>query len=297
MMPHDILTLYSTKALEYLIAVTFLALFVPFWRYAMGTAGALVEAVAREPLSRRIASWFRVPADTYFHPGHTWARADAGGVLTVGLDDFAQKLVGPLRSVQLPPEGSRLIQGESAWSVRADSKAVDMIAPVGGVVVAVNQHAMDQPAIVNDDPYGNGWLLKVRSPHRVPQLATLRAGDAARRWMEEVADSLMATLTPSLGLVYQDGGMPVDGLARAIAGEDWDRFARRFLLTEDGDQPAPRDAGRLAASCQPPAADIGARDSGRGTAESGSEARGQESVVARASSPISSCGRTTAHGH
>lgn len=232
MMPHDILTLYTAKAIEYLIAVAFLILFVPFWRYAMGTATAHAHAGATDVFDA-LTHWFHVPDRTWFHPGHAWARMDADGVLTLGVDDFAQKLVGPLRAVRLPEPGARLEQGETAWSLAADGKAVDMVAPVGGIVLAVNQEALEHPSTVNAEPYGHGWLLKVQAPRVAAHLAALRSGQAARRWMDDVCESLTSSLSPSLGLVYQDGGVPVDGIARAVAGDDWDTVARRFLLTED----------------------------------------------------------------
>jgi glycine cleavage system H lipoate-binding protein len=236
MMPHDILTLYSAKAIEYLLGVAFLVLFVPFWRFAMGASRAPAAAPVRQSLADRLSHWFQVPDGTFFHPGHAWARVEPGGIVTVGMDDFAQKLVGPVHEVQVPPVGTRLVQGEAGWTVGADSKAIDVIAPVGGIVVAVNDRAQREPATVNRDPYGEGWLLKLQVPRMAAHLAPLRAGRAARRWMDEVCEGLSSTLTPALGPVYQDGGVPVDGLARAVAGEQWDVLARRLLLTDaDGD--------------------------------------------------------------
>lgn len=231
MMPHDIITLYSAKAIEYLMAVFFLLLFIPFWRYVTATAAA---APAHESLTERLTHWFHVPANTFFHPGHAWARADGGELLTVGMDDFAQKLVGAPTKLALPAIGARLEQGEPAWSIGGDHKTVDMLAPVGGIVVEVNQDALTDPTAVNRDPYGQGWLLRLRAPRAQAHLATLRANHVARRWMDEVCESLTSTLTPALGHVYQDGGVPVEGLARAVAGDNWDEVARRYLLTDVG---------------------------------------------------------------
>jgi glycine cleavage system H lipoate-binding protein len=230
MMPHDILTLSSAKAIEYLIALAFLLLFVPFWRYAMGSPAF---APARAALPQRLADWFDVPVRTYFHPGHAWARLEPDGLVTVGLDGFAGTLVGPLSGVRLPAPGVRLEQGEPAWTVAADAKTVPMLAPITGVVVDVNPRALEAPETITRDPYGEGWLVKLRAPRAAAHLASLRADGDARRWLNSVCESLTTTLTPALGRVYQDGGFPVDGIARAAAGDDWDRFARRFLLTED----------------------------------------------------------------
>lgn len=234
MSPHDLLTLYSTKAVEYLIGLTFLAAFVPFWRYAMGEVATATQPAFSDSLASALTTWFRVPDQTFFHPGHAWARVESDGLVTVGVDDFAQKLVGPLDALRLPSLGTRVLQGEPAWAVSADSRDLPMVAPLGGVVEAVNQQALTEPGSVNDDPYGRGWLLKIRPALLAPQLATLRTGRAARQWMDEVCEGLSTTLVPSLGPVYQDGGFPVDGIARAACGERWEATARQYFLTSSG---------------------------------------------------------------
>ena len=103
MIPHDILTLYTAKMLEYGIAVLFLLLFIPFWRFVQGgaTAAAAVPAHAAARQTT-LADWFTVPADLLFHRGHAWARPDASGLVTIGMDDFAANLVGPLNRIAMP---------------------------------------------------------------------------------------------------------------------------------------------------------------------------------------------------
>lgn len=218
---------YTLRAVEYLSCLGFLVVFSLFWRYlntepVVERAGAWVG---------QFADWFRVPEQVYFHPGHAWARLESPGVMAVGVDDFAQHLVGPVVGVSLPTAGQSLSAGRQAWALRADGKAVDVLAPVTGTVVAVNQAAVDHPEVINDDPYGHGWLLKVEVPRTASAVKHLMSGDAARQWIDAVSQRLMHTMTPELGQVYQDGGLPVKGLARAIDEDHWDEIARRFLLS------------------------------------------------------------------
>ncbi len=232
MSPHDIFTMYSTKALEYLIAIAFLLLFIPFWRFV--NRERFVEAVTAAEAPGWIGpmvEWFRVPERVYFHPGHAWAAVGDGGVVTVGMDDFAQKLIGRLSSVALPAVGARMGQGEKGWSFVSDSKSVDMLSPVDGTVVAVNEELLRSPERLNLDPYGEGWLLKVSAPRLTANLKQLLSGSLARRWMDEVCERLQAMMTPELGRVYQDGGLPVEGMARGLDPAGWDRVARVFFLT------------------------------------------------------------------
>lgn len=218
---------YLVKTIEYLTGIGFLVLFVMFWRYANGDALAVVARV--RAWSGQLAEWFRVPDGVAFHPAHAWVRADEPGVLTVGLDDFAQQLVGPLHAVDLPTVGTRLQAGAPGWTLRADGKAIDMLAPVTGEIVGINEAVARDGGLANEDPYGRGWLLKLRVPEAAAATKDLLSGAAARRWMEQVSERLTASMTPELGLLCQDGGLPVHGIARGIDPEHWDEVARTFL--------------------------------------------------------------------
>ncbi len=235
MMPHDLFAMYSAKAVEYLIAVAFLFVFIPFWRFVNARPTAHeVAVVARRGLIPRLAEWFAVPDGVSFHPGHAWARVEPDGHVAVGMSDFARKLVGPPSDIRLPVAGARIGQGEPGWTLLAGDRAIDMLSPVDGEVVEVNQDAFE-PGAPLLDPYGDGWLLKVKPARLDANLKNLLAGEAARRWTEQAADKLRARLSPTAGLVYQDGGVPVDGIARRLDPEKWDELAKEFFLTKEAD--------------------------------------------------------------
>ena len=237
-MTHEFLSIYPAKLMEYGLAITYLLLFIPFWSYvqsgrrapaharstARAPAPALARAAGAVALRPAAQGWFHVPAEVHLHPGHTWARLEPEGVVSIGLDDLAHKLVGPT-PVSLPVVGARVSQGEPALRVGDEEKKVSLVAPVDGTVVAVNA------APSAEDPYGAGWLLKVKAPRLAANLRQLRFGGAARRLLEEAAEELAARVSPELGAVLQDGGAPVNGIARELAGERWDGVARTFFLT------------------------------------------------------------------
>jgi glycine cleavage system H protein len=234
MMPNDLFAMYAAKVADYLVAVAFLLLFIPFWRFVNvpSAAGEIALAPVRRLLDQ-FAGWFVLPEHAYFHPGHGWARFDDGQFVTVGMDDFAQKLVGDLSAVSLPAPGSRVEQGERGWSLTTpEAKSIDMLSPVEGTVVAVNERVVASPEIVRSDPYGDGWLFKVRAARPRADLNQLLSGTLAKRWMEEATDAIQRMISPELGRVLQDGGMPVHGIARSLDAEKWDELCRRFFLTE-----------------------------------------------------------------
>lgn len=235
MIPHDILTLYSAKMIEYGVAVLFLLLFIPFWSYVQGPAKLAVRkaATVRTP-AVALTDWVVMPLDRLFHRGHAWAQTGADGLVTVGIDDFAAKLVGPLAAIALPQPGTTVGQGERAWQLVADDgRTIDMLSPVDGTIADVNQSLASAPDAAQADPYGEGWLLRVRPNRLRANLTNLVSGAAARRWMREVVAGLQAGLAPELGALAQDGGVPIPGMARVLDPRHWDAVARTYLLTED----------------------------------------------------------------
>jgi glycine cleavage system H protein len=217
---------YMVRGVEYLTCLGFLVVFSLFWRFVNTEPAALSRA---RVWAGQFADWFKMPERVYFHPGHAWARLESPGVMAIGIDDFAQHLVGRIGRIVLPTRGQTLIAGQRALAVRVDGKAIDMVAPVTGTVLAINQSAVDHPEVINDDPYGRGWLMKVQVPRTASAIKTLLTGRAAREWIDSVSQQLMQTMSPELGQLCQDGGLPVHGLARAIDEEHWEAIARRFL--------------------------------------------------------------------
>lgn len=101
---------------------------------------------------------FDVPEELYYLESHEWIDPESG---RVGITDFAQDELGDVVFVELPAEGDELEQ-EGELGVIESIKAVsDLYAPVGGTVVAVNETLFDRPELVNDDPFGEGWLLEL----------------------------------------------------------------------------------------------------------------------------------------
>ena len=242
-MTHDFLSIYNAKLMEYGLAIGYLLLFIPFWRYVQGsrreapaTVGIRAATEARPTAAipagataLRSSRWFHVPPGVRLHPGHTWARLEKDGLVTVGIDDFAHKLVGPAK-VDLPALGARVAQGEPALALCDEGCSVPMLSPVDGTVVAVNP-AVKGDAAALDDPYGAGWLFKVKAPRLTANLRQLHATNAANRMLEDASEALVRRMDPELGRLLQDGGSPVHGIARALAGDDWEEMAREFFLT------------------------------------------------------------------
>jgi glycine cleavage system H protein len=183
------------------------------------------------PLEPVWVAGYQLPESLQYHRGHTWARSLDADTVLVGLDDFARRLLGPAKSLKLPVVGDWLRQGERGFAVEVDGRTAELVAPVEGEVVAVNPELARTPSLLTDDPYGRGWVLKVRAANLVANLRNLLSGRLARRWMEDSREGLELRLMALSGSVLQDGGEPTADFARQLPLSDWKRLVGEFLLT------------------------------------------------------------------
>ena len=104
------------------------------------------------------------PEDLRYTKDHEWLRLEKQEGI-VGITDFAQDALGDVVFVELPAVGTVLSQGQTFGVVESNKTVSDLFAPVGGRVVAVNQTLHDQPELVNSDPYGGGWMIRIAPTH------------------------------------------------------------------------------------------------------------------------------------
>ncbi|HVR37279.1 MAG TPA: glycine cleavage system protein GcvH [Methylomirabilota bacterium] len=114
-----------------------------------------------------------VPSDLRYAKSHEWVRVD-GDTATIGITDHAQHELTDIVFVELPAKARKVNAGEACAVVESVKTASDIYAPVGGEVIEVNQAVVDNPALVNSEPYGGGWFfkLKLAKPDEVKNLLT-----------------------------------------------------------------------------------------------------------------------------
>jgi glycine cleavage system H protein len=102
-----------------------------------------------------------VPEELQYTRSHEWVRTE-GDTATIGITDHAQEELGDIVYVELPEEGAAFDAGDAFGTVESVKAVSDLYAPVGGEVVEVNEALDDTPEMINDDPYGDGWIIKLR---------------------------------------------------------------------------------------------------------------------------------------
>ena len=102
------------------------------------------------------------PSELRYASSHEWSRQEADGSITVGITNHAQDALGDVVFVELPEVGRQLAAGDECAVVESVKAASDIYAPVSGEVIAVNEALVDAPELLNEDPYGEAWLFKVK---------------------------------------------------------------------------------------------------------------------------------------
>jgi len=125
-----------------------------------------------------------LPGDLLYTKDHEWLRQEADGSVTVGITEHAATALGDLVYVELPEVGQDCEAGGEMAVVESVKAASDVYAPVGGEVVAVNSELEDSPELVNQDPYGEGWLIRL-APAAPSELDNLMDGDAYEAMVAE----------------------------------------------------------------------------------------------------------------
>lgn len=102
------------------------------------------------------------PADLKYAETHEWLRDEGDGVISVGITDYAQDALGDVVYVELPEVGDQLAAQDEAGAVESVKAASDIYAPVSGEVIAINEALEEEPEIINESPYGDGWFFKMK---------------------------------------------------------------------------------------------------------------------------------------
>jgi glycine cleavage system H protein len=155
---------------------------------------------------------FEVPKGYCFHPGHMWVLDEGRQNARVGIDSFGSHLMGKIDKLEVVGLNRWVRQGQKVCTVTHDGLSVDLLSPIEGVVVSVNQEVLKDPALVAKDPYRNGWICVIKSPEIAINLKNLLQGSLVAPWMQNSLRRLSA-MTAKLGAAAAaDGGLPVPGL-------------------------------------------------------------------------------------
>ena len=120
-----------------------------------------------------------IPNDLRYTKSHEWVRAAQGGAVEIGISDHAQSALGDLVFVEVPEVGRTVTAGEACAVVESVKAASDVYSPVSGKVTAANAALATQPELLNEKPYGEGWLFRVQTSSPIDDASLMSAADYA----------------------------------------------------------------------------------------------------------------------
>ena len=127
---------------------------------------------------------YDMPDELYYHEEHSWARVE-GNRVTVGMDDMFQKEAGDIVFVDLPEEEDEVEQGEVCGKIQSRKWIGKLCAPVSGEIVEINEDLEDDTSLVNQDPYGKGWILVIEATDLENELSNLMHGDSLLPFIDQ----------------------------------------------------------------------------------------------------------------
>lgn len=165
---------------------------------------------------------FYFPKDRYYSLSHIWIKP-SNDILTIGLDDFTSRFIGKIESVKIyGNKGKEIKEGEILWILKHASRTLPQTSPIEGRVLEVNEKIFSNPSLLNESPYKEGWILKIQCPSFKKYIPNLLDGQVVDKWMNFIKSYFVRKFHKGPGLVYQSGGVFIDGFGLELSEEDWE---------------------------------------------------------------------------
>lgn len=227
--------IFETKGLEYLVIIAFLFLLIPFW--ILLNRQAKVTKQIQTALGVLAANILRIPQGLFYFRNHTWMYMEKTGTAKVGLDDLLLHITGKVKFSNLKNPGEMILKGDLLTEIDQNGKLLRIFSPVSGKIMDTNITLNESDDMLNEDPYGKGWIYKIKPSNWIAETKSCYFAEAATEWsakeLERFKDFLARTMrnyTPETALIImQDGGELIDHSLSALPNEIWKDFQEEFL--------------------------------------------------------------------
>ena len=230
--------IFDTKGIEYLVVIGFLLLIIPFW-IVLNKPIKLKEKIGS--LGALLIDRLKIPRGVFFSKNHTWTYMKSSGDAKIGLDDLLLHITGPVEVRILMSPGQKIRKGELFANITRDGKQLGIKSPISGEIMSVNLSLVENPGILNNDPYGEGWFFEVRPEKWVEETSCCYLADAALEWTKRemarfrdfIALALQKYAPETAMVVLQEGGELSDHPLSEMPGEIWRDFQKSFMDVQD----------------------------------------------------------------
>lgn len=169
------------------------------------------------------------PSGYYLHPGHVWVKIEDSGMVRIGIDDFAARLLGEFDRIDIPVIGKKLIQGDSGFSLMRQQHRADFVWPVNGVITQVNPRIKKVPGNITQAPYTDGWICMAYCPDLKNDLKQLMFLDTSKGFMENNINRLYDFIEEKTQMKAADGGNLMSDIFSNLPGVSWKELVKEFI--------------------------------------------------------------------
>ena len=227
--------IFDTKGIEYLIIIGFLILIIPFWRLL--NKPLKIKTKVREAIGILSENILRIPQGLFYSKNHTWMHLEKSGYAKVGLDDLLLHITGGVELSNFKSHGERVSKGELIAEIMQDGKRLKIVSPLSGEIQSLNTALSENPEVLNEDPYGKGWILRIKPDKWVSETNSYLLADDALEWskrelarFKDFAVMSMKKLSPETSMVImQEGGELSYSPLSEMPEEVWRNFQIQFL--------------------------------------------------------------------
>jgi glycine cleavage system H protein len=227
--------IFETKGIEYLAVIAFFAILIPFWII-------LNKKVKKsKPFHKTIAvltaKVLRIPQGLFYSKNHTWTHLEVTGIAKVGVDDLLLHITGEVNFHDVKKPGEQVRKGDILAEIERNGKHLQILSPISGVIMNANATLNEDSEIINQDPYGEGWIYKIKPTNWVAETNSYYFAEDATNWaaleLERFKEFLAIStrkysVEPAL-ITLQDGGELCDNPISDLPNELWKDFQMDFL--------------------------------------------------------------------
>jgi glycine cleavage system H protein len=229
--------IFETKGIEYIAVIIFLALLIPFWLLLNRKQ---VTKQIKKALGFLTANMLRIPQGVFHSKNHTWAFMEKNGEAKVGLDDLLLHITGEVKFRSLKNSGETINKGELLTEIDQGGKLLQIASPISGTILNSNAEINSNPGLLNEDPYGKGWIYKIKPSAWKTETQSYYIAEETLDWSKKEVDRFKDFLAESVKkyssdqsmVILQDGGELRDNTLSELPDEVWKDFQNDFLNVE-----------------------------------------------------------------
>jgi len=227
--------IFETKGIEYLIIIAFLLMIIPFWIIINRQTG--ITSRIKRTFGALTAGILRIPLGLFYSKNHTWTHLEKSGTAKVGLDDFLLHITGEVKFSNLKNPGDFINKGDFLAELNQNGKLLKIYSPVSGKIIDTNSLLVESPGLLNEDPYGEGWIYKIKPSTWIADTNSYYLAEEAITWYGKELERFKDFLAVSMGkyspeistVILQDGGELCDQPLSELPNEVWMDFQKSFV--------------------------------------------------------------------